>query len=444
MDSNGLHKVRGTVERAVFMVCDRRAVQWAAASGACFVFFSSSTHARFLARKSTQVVVSGLDVDEALKANDNVCAAATLYRRVRKKREEIRRIASENTHDFLKSDAKDLMVLAMAADDDVSDLTPSPDKVSRKRKAPDYAHAKQSALEEGVRDGLEVYITEVAKKKALAEQAEAEAKFRRSDRIKSSVGKSDETIGTEQLSTDSANSSLEASGDSGIRAPYRTMKQTNFGQSVANSVKSDIDSRYKSALKEGTGLKKRGDMSYASIASMMNEKYELVEGERRLTKSTLHNYVKKKKIAVSPDRRGPAPRLPLAFWDLLDAHIDVTQLEGNQECKPRHLKALIGASLTNTEFSDLSVEKIYKRFRIKYPDTVSPTRAMEMEERRSLWTTYPNLNKWFDASKACLIHYGYAEDKPQLVVDIFGGRELPCEIDSESEWRHHVFICSFC
>ena len=61
MDSNGLHKVRGTVERAVFMVCDRRAVQWAAASGACFVFFSSSTHARFLARKSTQVVVSGLD-----------------------------------------------------------------------------------------------------------------------------------------------------------------------------------------------------------------------------------------------------------------------------------------------------------------------------------------------------------------------------------------------
>ena len=50
------------------------------------------------------------------------------------------------------------------------------------------------------------------------------------------------------------------------------MKQTNFDQSVANSVKSDNDSRYKSALKEGTGLKKRGDMSYVSIASLMNEK----------------------------------------------------------------------------------------------------------------------------------------------------------------------------
>ena len=79
------------------------------------------------------------------------------------------------------------MVLAKAADYDVSDLTPSPDKVSRKRKAPDYAHMKQSALEEGMRDWLEEYITQAAKKKALAEQAEAEAKLRRSDRIKQST-----------------------------------------------------------------------------------------------------------------------------------------------------------------------------------------------------------------------------------------------------------------
>ena len=56
---------------------------------------------------------------------------------------------------------------------------------------------------------------------------------------------------------------------------------------------------------------------------------------------------------------------------------------------------------------------------------------MEMEERRSLWTTYPNVMKWFDGSKACLIHYGYAEDKRQRVVDIFAGRPMPMPIDGD-------------
>ena len=89
------------------------------------------------------------------------------------------------------------------------------------------------------------------------------------------------------------------------------------------------------------------------------------------------------------------------------------------------MKALIAAAINSTEYSDLSVDAIYKMFRAKFPDTVNPMKAMEMEERRSLWTTYPNLNKWFDGSKECLIHYGYAEDKPQCVIDIFEGRKPP-------------------
>ena len=153
--------------------------------------------------------------------------------------------------------------------------------------------------------------------------------------------------------------------------------------------------------------------------------------DKNITKSTLENYVMKNKVGVSPEKMGRAPKLPLCFWDLLDAHIDVTQLEGNSECKPRHLKALIGAALLKTEFEEMNVEVIYRKFREKYPHTVSPTRAMEMEERRSLWTTYPNISKWFDASKECLIHFGYAEDKPQRVVDIFAGHEMPTKIDGE-------------
>ena len=118
----------------------------------------------------------------------------------------------------------------------------------------------------------------------------------------------------------------------------------------------------------------------------------------------------------------------------------MAQLEGVQELKPRMMKALIAAAINSTEYSDLSVDAIYKMFRAKFPDTVNPTKAMEMEERRSLWTTYPNLNKWFDGSKECLIHYGYAEDKPQCVIDIFEGRKPPCEIDCKC----CVLVCMLC
>ncbi len=47
------------------------------------------------------------------------------------------------------------------------------------------------------------------------------------------------------------------------------------------------------------------------------------------------------------------------------------------------------------------------------------------------WTTYPNLNIWFEGTKAQLIHYGYAEDKPQLVCDMFAGDPIPCNISGE-------------
>ena len=57
-----------------------------------------------------------------------------------------------------------------------------------------------------------------------------------------------------------------------------------------------------------------------------------------------------------------------------------------------------------------------------------------MEERRSLWTTFPNLNRWFDGTKECLIHLGFAEDKPMRVAEIFEGvMAPPCLIDGKRD-----------
>lgn len=50
---------------------------------------------------------------------------------------------------------------------------------------------------------------------------------------------------------------------------------------------------------------------------------------------------------------------------------------------------------------------------------------MQVEERRGLWTTFGNLNQWFDGSKECLVHLGFAEDEPMKVIDMFAGHDLP-------------------
>jgi hypothetical protein len=161
----------------------------------------------------------------------------------------------------------------------------------------------------------------------------------------------------------------------------------------------------------------------------MNTKHKL-KG-RTLAHSTIRNYIKKKKIGKLPEKRGPMGTLPLLFWDLLNCHVSMSQLEGKAETKPRHLKALIGAALMNTSYDHLNVKNIYSQFRRKYPATVCPTRMMEIEEQRSLWPTYLNVKKWFDGTKRCLIQYRYAEDEPMRVVDIFKGRELPFPIEGE-------------
>jgi hypothetical protein len=214
--------------------------------------------------------------------------------------------------------------------------------------------------------------------------------------------------------------------------PRLTPRQANWCKSKAKDDKSVMDTKYSAALKEATLLYALPTNTLGSrkLAASINKKHQLVD--RILNYKTLQNYTKNGIIGRSPEKRGPAARLPLPFMELLESHISMTQLEGREETKPRHLKTLIGAALKNTKFKDVSVNKCYERFRHQFPDTVCPMRTMEMEERRSLWTTYPNVNRWFDGTKACLIEYGFAEDKPQRVLDMFEGRMAPpCPIDGK-------------
>ncbi len=133
---------------------------------------------------------------------------------------------------------------------------------------------------------------------------------------------------------------------------------------------------------------------------------------------------------------GPRPTLPKILYKSLDCHVSMAQTSGTQECKPHHLKALIGAAIHSTTFSGkVTADHIYKKFCKMFPDTVTPTKIMEMEKCWASWMTYSNINLWCDGTKKCLIHYGYVVEQPQRVIDIFNGHKLPCKID-------HKFIQS--
>ncbi len=96
----------------------------------------------------------------------------------------------------------------------------------------------------------------------------------------------------------------------------------------------------------------------------------------------------------------------------------MAQISSTQDvnCKPHHFKALIGAAIDCTTFrGKVTLDHIYK--------TVAPMKKMGMEECWALWTTYTNINLWYDRTKKCLIHHGYVIDKLQRVIDIFNGHK---------------------
>ena len=198
--------------------------------------------------------------------------------------------------------------------------------------------------------------------------------------------------------------------------------------------KMDKNERYKHALKEATKLVASKEMGSREAVKRVNEKFNLNSKMcKRITKSTVNRYVQRGKTGESPLKMGPARKLPPEFNGLLHAHVQMKQLEGVAEAKPKHVKALIGASIRETSYDSMSRDYLYRRFRQQTAPSVAPSKPMQVEDRRGIWTTYGNLNDWYDGAKATLIEYGFAEDKPMRVVDLFKGHEdmMPAGLDSE-------------
>jgi hypothetical protein len=99
-------------------------------------------------------------------------------------------------------------------------------------------------------------------------------------------------------------------------------------------------------------------------------------------------------------------------------HAEVCQV-GDGELKGRDVKRLIGASIVGTPYdAAFQIESVWRKVRSEFPAALQAANKISaVEDARAQWTTYDNLDQWFDDVKKDLIGTGLVEDKVVLDAD---------------------------
>ena len=217
------------------------------------------------------------------------------------------------------------------------------------------------------------------------------------------------------------------------RRTRRSSRQASFARLDAKLEKVEYSAHFKTAFKEATEAMaaKENNSCTKSVPCLvvrLNLKYNLV-GKRKLTRSTLYRAVQYGKIGVSPCKKGPPTKIPELLLDLAATHSEVSQVGNGGELRGRDFKRLIGAAVLGTQYeSKFEVNSVWRKLRERHPEKLKAANVATAEDARLRWTTYDNLQRWFDDAKADLLASGLAID--QEVFNQNG--ELLSEIDFRS------------
>ena len=230
-------------------------------------------------------------------------------------------------------------------------------------------------------------------------------------------------------------------GLTGKKKSRRSAKQASEARLKAMKQHEDYNWRFKMAFKAGTDLLHRRIEAttsdtvseFGSVDSLvvhLNEKYCLLNGKRKLSKSTLYRALRQGRVGRSPSKRGPPPKIPDILLDVVASHSEVSQVGDAGELRGRDFKRMIGAAVLGTRYErKFQVESVWKKLRTRHPEQVQAGTMVTMDEARSKWTTVNNLQQWFDDSKADLIKSGLVIDRE--VRDEQG--DLLSELDFRSD-----------
>ena len=215
----------------------------------------------------------------------------------------------------------------------------------------------------------------------------------------------------------------------------KSAKQASEARAEAKLRSELYNQRFKNAFKEGTNLLSKRitnkdtatySFSVHKIAADLNQKYNLVKGNKKLSKTTLYRAVRHGKVGESPMKRGPAPKIPDVLLEVTSLHAEVSQVGEGGELRGREIKRILGAAVMGTKYEHtFTVESAWKKLRSRHPERLQAGTKVSMEEARSKWTTVNNLEQWFDDVKADLINSGLVIDRE--VRD--AGGKLMLEVD---------------
>ena len=216
--------------------------------------------------------------------------------------------------------------------------------------------------------------------------------------------------------TMASDATTTTSKSSGSKRSRRSPKQASEARLEAKRFKEEYDARYKAAFKDATNLvssNARGEEQVHSICNRLNQDFQL-DGKKRLTRSTLYQALKDGLAGTSPKKRGPAPSIPGDFLEMVATHGEVCQV-GDGELKSRDFKRLIGASIVGTEHESMfTTDSVWRKVLKVYPEALQAATKISIEDARAQWTTYDNLNQWFDDAKKDLVGTGLVVDERVL------------------------------
>ena len=109
-------------------------------------------------------------------------------------------------------------------------------------------------------------------------------------------------------------------------------------------------------------------------------------------------------IGVSPCKKGPPTKIPELLLDLAATHSEVSEVGNGGELRGRDFKRLIGAAVLGTQYeSQFGIESVWRKLREQHPEKLQAANVATAEDARLRWTTYDNLQRWFDDAKADLL-----------------------------------------
>jgi hypothetical protein len=230
-----------------------------------------------------------------------------------------------------------------------------------------------------------------------------------------------------------------ATDESATTATIRTRRSRKSSRQAAEVnldaklEREELRNRYKTAFKQATALMADPlhNESVNSIIERLNAKHSLIGTSKSLCRSTLYRAVSKGSNGeASPAKKGPPTKIPDVLLEAVAMHAQVSQCGDAGEMRGREIKRLIGAAVIGTQYhGTFTIESAWRKLRREFPEELQPGNKMSMDDSRAQWTTYSNLQQWFDDAKNDLIGSGLVIDAE--VRDVNG--VLLSELDFRSD-----------